>query len=114
LSSEKTTSIGPRDYKVSEIKRHYALSGNECTEPKCFRKLIVEDGHTIVAKICPIEATSKADSRFRQSMDNDERRSYDNLILLCDEHHQMIDNKANESKYAPVFIKRMENESFFK
>ncbi|WP_273276206.1 hypothetical protein [Maribacter polysiphoniae] len=33
-------------------------------------------------------------------MTNDERRSYNNLILLCDEHHRIIDNKANEKKYS--------------
>ena len=37
-------------------------------------------------------------------MNNDERRSFDNLILLCDEHHQIIDNKINEKKYTKSLI----------
>ncbi len=31
------------------------------------------------------------------------RRHYDNLILLCDEHHCIIDNMDNEGKY-PVSL----------
>ncbi|GAA4963943.1 hypothetical protein [Algibacter aquimarinus] len=88
MSSKQQTNIGPRDYKVSDIKRLFALSGNQCAKPDCYKELIAEDGHTVVAKICHIEAAKKGGSRFRQSMNNDERRSYSNLILLCDEHHQ--------------------------
>ena len=37
-------------------------------------------------------------------MSDEERRSFDNLILLCDEHHGIIDNKKNESKYTKETI----------
>lgn len=63
-----------------------------------------------MAKIYHIEAAKKGGSRFRQSRNNDERRSYSNLILLCDDHHEMIGNKANDDKYKPlVLIKWKEN-----
>ncbi len=110
MSSKQQTNIGPRDYKVSDIKRLFALSGNQCAKPDCYKELIAEDGHTVVAKICHIEAAKKGGSRFRQSMNNDERRSYSNLILLCDEHHQMIDNKANENKYTTPVLKKWKEE----
>lgn len=110
MSSKQKTNVGPRDYKVSDIKRLFALSGNQCTKPECNRPLIAEDGHTVVAKICHIEAAKKGGSRFRQTMNNDDRRSYDNLILLCDEHHQMIDNKANEELYDTPKLKKWKEE----
>ncbi|MEM9363390.1 MAG: ABC-three component system protein [Bacteroidota bacterium] len=37
-------------------------------------------------------------------MSDEERRSYGNLILLCDEHHSIIDNKRNEAKYTKETI----------
>ncbi|MRX65420.1 hypothetical protein [Maribacter luteus] len=94
-----SSNIGPRDYKVSDIKRLFALSKNQCSKPGCNGHLIAEDGITVIGKICHIEAANKKGPRFNDDMTNDERRSFNNLILLCDEHHQIIDNKINESKY---------------
>jgi len=95
---------GPRDYLESDIKRLFAYSGNECSEPRCNRPLIAEDGITVVGKICHIEAASSKGPRYNEDMTDDERRSYDNLILLCDEHHSIIDNKKNEYKYGKEAI----------
>tara|TARA_R110002096_G_C14654070_1_gene726743 strand:+ start:150 stop:3725 length:3576 start_codon:yes stop_codon:yes gene_type:complete len=100
LSKKKESNIGPRDYKISEIKRLFALSKNQCSKPSCKNHLIGEDGHTVIGKICHIEAANEGGSRFRETMNDDERRSYDNLILLCDEHHQIIDNKSNENEFS--------------
>lgn len=38
-------------------------------------------------------------------MTNDERRHFDNLILLCDECHSIIDNINNEQKYPVSLLK---------
>ena len=38
-------------------------------------------------------------------MTDDDRRHFNNLIVLCDECHSIIDNKENESKY-PVSLLR--------
>jgi hypothetical protein len=94
-----------RQYTPSTIKRLFALSGNECAEPNCSRKLIAKDGASIIAKICHIEAASDDGPRFNISMTDDERRHFDNLILLCDEDHTIIDNKENEAKYSKALLK---------
>ncbi|WP_408043400.1 nSTAND3 domain-containing NTPase [Tenacibaculum litopenaei] len=91
--------VNPRQYRQSDVKRLFAFSNNQCSKPDCTNRLIAEDGNTIIGKICHIEAAKKGGPRFNKGMSNDERRSYDNLILLCDEHHQMIDNKINEEEY---------------
>lgn len=88
-----------RQYKRSTIRRLDTLSGNECAHPDCTKKLIAEDGISIISKICHIAAASKEGPRFDEDMTDDERRGFDNLILLCDEHHVIIDNKENEAKY---------------
>jgi hypothetical protein len=92
-----------RDYTPSTVKRLHTLSGNECFAPTCDRRLIAADGETVVSKICHIEAASPKGPRYRLAMTDDERRHFNNLILLCDECHQIIDNKANEIKY-PVSL----------
>ncbi|MCY0970860.1 ABC-three component system protein [Chryseobacterium wangxinyae] len=95
-----------RQYKPSTVRRLDTLSGNECAEPTCTKKLVASDGISIVSKICHIEAASKDGPRFNESMTEDERRGFDNLILLCDEHHTIIDNKQNATIYPVELLKQ--------
>ena len=92
-----------RQYKPSTIRRLDTLSGNECAEPTCRKSLIAEDGQSIISKICHIEAASDDGPRWNSTMTDDERRHYGNLILMCDEHHIIIDNKENEVRF-PVAL----------
>ncbi len=94
-----------RQYKPSTIKRLHTLSGNQCAAPDCNRPLIARDGKTIISKICHIEAASADGLRWNPNMDDDQRRHFDNLILLCDECHRMFDNKDNETKYPVKVLK---------
>ncbi len=95
-----------RDYKEPTKKRLYTLSGNQCAHPTCTRMLIAKDGETIISKICHIEAASAGWARHNPKMTDDERRHFDNLILLCDECHSIIDNKTNEQKYPVSLLKQ--------
>lgn len=99
-----------RQYKRSTIRRLDTLSGNECAHPGCSKKLIAEDGISIVSKICHIAAASKEGPRYDKSMTDESRRSFDNLILLCDEHHVIIDNKENETKYPTPLLKKWKSD----
>jgi hypothetical protein len=99
-----------RQYKPNTIRRLDKLSGNECAEPTCTKKLIAEDGQSIISKICHIEAASKNGPRWNENMTNDERRDFSNLILLCDEHHTIIDNKVNELKFPVSLLKKWKTE----
>lgn len=99
-----------RQYKPTTIRRLDKLSGNECAEPSCTKKLIAEDGQSIISKICHIEAASKNGPRWNGKMTDDERRDFSNLILLCDEHHTIIDNKDNEPKFPVSLLKKWKAE----
>ena len=96
---------GPRDYTDRTLKRLHTLSMNVCACPDCDHALIGRDGVTIVGKICHIEAAASDGSRWNPDMTDDERRHFNNLILLCDECHCIVDNIENESKY-PVHLLR--------
>lgn len=99
-----------RQYKPTTIRRLDKLSGNECAEPTCIKKLIAEDGQSIISKICHIEAASKNGPRWNGKMTDEERRDFSNLILLCDEHHTIIDNKDNELKFPVSLLKKWKTE----
>lgn len=95
-----------RQYKPVTVRRLDTLSGNECAEPSCNKKLIAEDGHSTISKICHIEAASEGGPRYNKNSNEEYRRSFENLILLCDEHHTMIDNKINENLYPVSLLKK--------
>tara|TARA_R100000935_G_scaffold53962_1_gene82262 strand:+ start:11835 stop:12665 length:831 start_codon:yes stop_codon:yes gene_type:complete len=99
-----------RQYKPTTIRRLDKLSGNQCAEPGCQKTLIAEDGQSIISKICHIEAASKNGPRWNANMNDDDRRDFSNLILLCDEHHTIIDNKANGSKFSVSLLKKWKTE----
>jgi len=94
-----------RKYKPSTVRRLDTLSCNQCANPECSRKLIAKDGETIISQICHIEAASPYGPRYNPQMSDDERRDFDNLILLCDECHSIIDNMANKNKYTVKLLK---------
>ena len=99
-----------RQYKPTTVKRLYTLSRNQCAAPDCTRKLTARDGETSVSKICHIEAATNGGPRFNPEMDDEQRRHFNNLILLCDECHCMIDNPANENIYPADLLKKWKKE----
>lgn len=94
-----------RQYRPSHVRLLDTLSRNECARPDCDKALVARDGVSIVSKICHIKAASPEGSRYDASMTDDERRHGDNLILLCDECHIIIDNKANEHRYTVELLR---------
>jgi len=50
----------------------------------------------MVGEICHIEAAEKKGARFNPQMTNEARRSIGNLILLCRNHHVIVDRDQKE------------------
>jgi hypothetical protein len=85
------------------VKRLFALSGNRCAFPKCASTLV--DGKTVVGKICHIKAQSEGGPRFDPNQTPAERYGYDNLILMCGRHHDVIDD--DEEAYTVEHLQRL-------
>lgn len=73
------------------VKRLFALSGNQCAYPGCKEKIVDEYG-TVIGEICHIEAAERGGERYNELSDDEYRRSFDNLILMCSNHHKKTDN----------------------
>jgi hypothetical protein len=95
---------GARDYKSSDIKKLFALSKNECTNPVCEQPMISDDGITVLGEICHISGANPKGPRWREELDDNERRDYKNLILLCRACHKQIDNKENEKRFTEPML----------
>lgn len=94
---------GPRNYTITTIKRLYALSGNFCAFPECPKRL-VNPSNAKDSNICHIEAANEGGERYNKDMTDEQRADYDNLILLCVQHH---DETNNVEKYSVETLKQM-------
>ena len=76
-----------RKHPTTETLRAlFAHSGNTCAFPSC-RHPLVNEKYQFVAEVCHIQAANPGGERYNAHQTDDERRAYDNLILLCHRHH---------------------------
>jgi hypothetical protein len=73
------------------IKKLFALSGNICAFPDC-TQAIVNENEDIIGQICHIEAAEENGPRFNKDQSDEARRSFENLIILCPNHHVITHN----------------------
>ena len=72
------------------IKRLFAHSGNRCAFTGCTTAIVQPSG-TVTGKICHIKAKSPNGPRYDHTQKDEERHAYENLILLCSVHHDIVD-----------------------
>jgi hypothetical protein len=85
------TEVPRRLTPTAEVARDlYLRSGNRCAFPGCVQALMTADG-ILVGEIAHIEAALPSGPRFRAEMTNEQRRAFDNLLLLCGTHHTIVD-----------------------
>src|SRR5947209_8517393 len=83
---------GPAEPSRPTVKRLFALSGNRCAFPDCPTRLVERDTGSVVGEVCHIKGEKPTAPRFDQGQSNEERHAFDNLILLCNVHHKVIDD----------------------
>jgi hypothetical protein len=89
------------------IKRLYALSGNRCAFPGCNVQFVSSEDETNVSNICHIEAAEEGGERYNPNSNDEERRSFENLILLCPNHHAITNDVQ---RYTVEVLRRMKTE----
>ena len=80
--------------KTDVLRALFARSGNQCAFPGCVQP-IIDSKNRFIGQVCHIEAAMKGGERFNQESNDEYRRSYDNLLILCYPHH-IETNDANE------------------
>ena len=94
------------------LRRLYLLSGNQCANPKCATVLINANG-TLVADVCHIKAESPGGPRFDETLGVEERRAPENLILLCNTCHTLVDAEPNKYSIAVLTKWKSDREAHF-
>lgn len=74
------------------VKELYAKSGNCCAFSGCNEQLF-EDAN--VGQICHIQGVNSGSARYNPDLPEEVVNGIDNLILLCSNHHRLIDERED-------------------
>ncbi len=81
---------------VKDTKILWAKAAGICSMTNCKKQLILESNatsnSTLIGENCHIVAEKEDGPRGISNISEQERNSYNNLILLCRDHHKMIDD----------------------
>jgi hypothetical protein len=81
---------------LATIKRLFALSANKCAFPGCATELVDQQTHSIVGEVCHIKGAKPGAPRYDAHQDDSARHGFNNLILLCNIHHKVVDDNATD------------------
>jgi len=85
------------DIPANEIKILIAASGGRCAFSRCGKLLVTESPHgadsIFSGEACHIVAHSRQGPRGKSELSEEERNHHTNLILLCQEHHTIVDKR---------------------
>ena len=102
-----------RYYSPTTLKVLFALSGNQCAHPECTNTIVepaTENSDAIItAHICHIHPIRPDDSsRWKEGLTKKELNSPENLILLCPNHHGVVDGQS--ASYPAEVLKQWKQE----
>jgi transcription elongation GreA/GreB family factor len=86
--TEETKRLTPSKETLNKL---FAFSGNQCAHPDCTSNLF-DDEYNFIGQVCHIEAAMDGGERFNKQQSNEDRRKFDNLLLLCYPHHIKTNN----------------------
>jgi len=97
---------------VKTRKMLWGRSGNICAMPECRLELFVDetvtDDNSLIGEECHIIAQKPDSPRGDSSYPEEKLDCYNNLILLCANHHKIVDDQPN--KYTVEFLKQLKIE----
>jgi hypothetical protein len=98
---------GPRDYSTGTDRALFNLAQGTCYYPDCTTSAIafVEGIPVTNVQIAHIHGAYPNSRRFDPAMTNKERASFDNLILLCKPHHDLVD-RVEPDRFPPDTLRR--------
>jgi len=96
---------------IDVVRALFARCGNQCAFPEC-KQALVNPKNQFIGQICHIEAAMPGGERYNENQKDEQRRSYENLILLCYPHH-IETNDVNEYTVEKLQQFKFQHESLF-
>jgi hypothetical protein len=97
--------------KEKAIKLLWSNAAGRCSFTGCEERLTVEQAAHVapytLGEMAHIKGEKEGSNRHDKDQTNEQRDSYENLILLCPNHHTLIDKPENESTYSVDVLTKM-------
>jgi len=90
-----------------DVKRLFALSLNQCAFPSCITPIFGLNDE-LVGEICHIKAHHPKGPRYDTHQSDTERHAFQNLLLLCRNHHKVVDD--DPEKYTVERLKEIKRQ----
>ncbi len=105
-------SPNPHSFTSGTQKAIFRLARGTCYFPGCSREILTyESAEPLVdVQIAHIAAAEPGGPRYDSSKTDEERRSIDNLILLCQAHHNLVD-KVRPGDFSVDELRRWKSDS---
>lgn len=87
------------------LKVLFARSENRCAFPGCAATIVDPKEDVVYGEVCHIEGVEPGAARHNPRRDEETINDEDNLILLCERHHKLVDADPNE--YTVSRLKQM-------
>jgi hypothetical protein len=85
----------PRNLTIATIEELCLSSGNICAFPDCHSLMYDFERRVKIGEKAQIEAVEKGGPRYDESVTPKDRNSFENLMLMCPNHHTLIDKDPN-------------------
>jgi hypothetical protein len=86
-------------YTDPTLKKLFGLSGNECAFPGCDLPVIDTEYGLPIGQICHIKGKSPLGPRYDASQSEEERNSYENLLVMCSAHNTIVDHETTRDQF---------------
>lgn len=103
-------------YSDLTLKKLFGLSGNMGAFPECSAPIIDSACEVVVGEICHIKSRSPDGTRYDPDQTDEERNSYENLLVMCNPHNKIVDHRDTRDKFPVELLRKWkeEHESQFK
>ncbi len=95
-----------RKYPTKDVELLFGWAAGLCAFPgcttECLREPIAVDGPAVIGKIAHIVAHGDTGPRADPTLPLEQRDCYDNWILLCPTHHDIVDVQPNGHSIADL------------
>jgi hypothetical protein len=97
-------------YTDPTLKKLFGLSGNMCAFPECNAAIIDSTFEILVGEICHIKSKSSNGPRYDSNQTDEERNSYENLLVMCNPHNKIVDHPDTRDKFPVELLRRFKDD----
>src|ERR1041385_3151860 len=97
-------------YSDPTLEKLFSLCGNVCAFPGCSAPIIDTSFGVRVGEICPIKGKRPGSARYDQEQPEEERTSYENLLVMCRPHHKIVDDMATRDQFPVELLRKYKAE----